>query len=86
MLTDRDIAVSVDVMRPTPAVIRDDKGLLDAVKLLAAKGVRRLPVVDNRGYVTGTTSRRALALARAPDDRVIARKAVAASRKRGSGS
>ncbi len=66
MITDRDIAVSVvaegldpaevpvaDVMRSNPAVIRGDKGLLDAVKLLAAKGVRRLPVVDNRGYVVG---------------------------------
>jgi predicted transcriptional regulator len=66
MVTDRDIAVGVvaegldpaevpvaDVMRANPAVIRGDKGLLDAVKLFAAKGVRRLPVVDNRGYAVG---------------------------------
>jgi CBS domain-containing protein len=66
IITDRDIAVAVvaegldpaevpvaDVMRAHPAVVRGDKGLLDAVKLLGAKGVRRLPVVDNRGYVTG---------------------------------
>lgn len=66
IITDRDIAVAVvaegldpaevpvaDVMQANPAVIRGDKGLLDAVKLFAAKGVRRLPVVDNRGFVTG---------------------------------
>ncbi len=66
MVTDRDVTVSVvaegldpdearvaDVMRANPAVIRGDKGLLDAVKLFAAKGVRRLPVVDNRGYAIG---------------------------------
>ena len=66
MITDRDVAVSVvaegldpaempvaDVMRSNPAMIRGDKGLLDAAKLFAAKGVRRLPVVDNRGYVVG---------------------------------
>jgi CBS domain-containing protein len=66
ILTDRDITVAVvaegldpaevpvaDVMRANPAVLRGDKGLLDAVKLFGAKGVRRLPVVDNRGFVTG---------------------------------
>jgi CBS domain-containing protein len=66
ILTDRDIAVSVvaegkdpavvqvgEVMHPNPAVVREDKGLLDAIKLFAAKGVRRLPVVDQAGNLTG---------------------------------
>jgi len=66
IITDRDIAVAVvaegldpdevpvgDVMRSNPAVIRGDKGILDAVKLLDAEGVRRLPVVDDRGKLTG---------------------------------
>ncbi len=66
ILTDRDIAVEVvaqgrdaaavpvgDVMRKTPAVIREDKGIFDAVKMLGAKGVRRLPIVDKRGKLTG---------------------------------
>lgn len=66
IITDRDIAVAVvaegldpaevpvaDVMRSNPAVIRGDKGILDAVRLFDAKAVRRLPVVDNRGFVTG---------------------------------
>lgn len=66
IITDRDIVVAVvaegldaadvpvaDVMQANPAVIRGDKGILDAVALFAAKGVRRLPVVDNRGYAVG---------------------------------
>jgi predicted transcriptional regulator len=66
MITDRDIVVAVvaegldpaqvrvaDVMSSNPAVIRGDKGIFDAVRLFAAKAVRRLPVVDNRGFVIG---------------------------------
>lgn len=66
IITDRDIAVAVvaegldpaevpvaDVMRSNPAVIRGDKGILDAVRLFDVKAVRRLPVVDNRGFVIG---------------------------------
>jgi CBS domain-containing protein len=66
IITDRDIAVAVvaegldpaevpvgDVMQSNPAMIQGDKGILDAVKLLDAKGVRRLPVVDKRGDLIG---------------------------------
>ena len=66
VLTDRDIAVDVvargkdpaavrvgQVMRKNPAVIRADKGILDATKILGAKGVRRLPVVSNGGKLVG---------------------------------
>lgn len=66
ILTDRDIAVSVvaegrdpaavqvgEVMHRNPTVIGEDKGLFDAMKVFAAKGVRRLPVVDKSGNLTG---------------------------------
>ena len=66
VLTDRDIAVDVvargkdpaavrvgQVMRKNPAVIRADKGILDATKILGAKGVRRLPVVKDGGKLVG---------------------------------
>ncbi|MBI2160377.1 MAG: CBS domain-containing protein [Candidatus Rokubacteria bacterium] len=66
ILTDRDIAMAVvaegrdpatlsvgAVMRKNPAVIREDRGIFDAIKLLSAKGVRRLPVVSRTGKLTG---------------------------------
>jgi CBS domain-containing protein len=65
ILTDRDIAMAVAqgrdpatlsvsaVMRKNPAVIREDRGIFDAIKLLSAKGVRRLPVVSRTGRLTG---------------------------------
>ncbi len=66
VLTDRDIAVNVvargkdpaavrvgQVMRKNPAVIRADKGILDATRILGAKGVRRLPVVKDGGKLVG---------------------------------
>ncbi len=66
ILTDRDIAMGVvaegldatqipvgDIMRRNPTVIRDDKGVLDAVKTLGEKGIRRLPVVDKHGKLVG---------------------------------
>lgn len=66
MLTDRDIAIEVvargmdpvmtrvsDVMRRKPMTIRDDLGILDAVKAFARAGVRRLPVVTRTGVLVG---------------------------------
>ena len=66
MLTDRDIVVEVvaqgkdpevvrvaDVMHRKPATIRDDLGILDAVKAFAKTGVRRLPVVAKSGLLVG---------------------------------
>ena len=66
ILTDRDIAVNVvaqgwdpasvyvgDVMRKNPTVIREDKGIFDAVKTLSQKGFRRLPVVNKGGKLVG---------------------------------
>lgn len=69
MLTDRDIAVGVvaqgadpattpvsAVMHRSPAVIREDRGIFDAVRILDTHGIRRLPVVDRGGKVTGIVS------------------------------
>jgi len=66
VLTDRDIAIDVvaagkdpdavrveDVMRKRPATLREDLGLLDAARIFAKTGVRRLPVVDKAGRVSG---------------------------------
>ena len=66
ILTDRDIVVEVvaqgmdpdavrvaDIMRRKPATIRDDLGVLDAVKAFAKTGVRRLPVVTRSGLMVG---------------------------------
>ena len=66
MLTDRDIAIEVvargmdpemtrvsDVMHRKPMTIRDDLGILDAVKSFARAGVRRLPVVTRTGLLVG---------------------------------
>jgi signal-transduction protein with cAMP-binding, CBS, and nucleotidyltransferase domain len=69
ILTDRDIAVTVvaggmdpatvevgTVMHKNPAVIRDDQGIFDAVKMFDAKGVRRLPVVNADGQLSGVVA------------------------------
>ncbi len=66
VLTDRDIAIDVvavgkdpdavrveDVMRKKPATLREDLGLMDAARIFAKTGVRRLPVVDKAGRVSG---------------------------------
>jgi CBS domain-containing protein len=66
ILTDRDIAIAVvaegldpatvpvaDVMHARPAVIREDQGIFDVTKMLGTNGVRRLPVVDKKGKLTG---------------------------------
>jgi CBS domain-containing protein len=66
MLTDRDVAVEVvargldpdtvrvgDVMNKKPVTIREDLGILDAVKCFARTGVRRLPVVTKGGVLVG---------------------------------
>ncbi len=69
ILTDRDIAVNVvaqgqdpaktqvgTLIRRKPTVIREDKGVLDATKLLSKHGVRRLPVVSREGKLVGIIS------------------------------
>ena len=66
MLTDRDVAVEVvakgmdpetvrvgDIMHKKPITIREDLGILDATKVFARTGVRRLPVVTKSGVLVG---------------------------------
>ena len=66
LLTDRDIVVDVvaqgkdpatiqvaEVMRKNPAVITEDKGILDATRILGERGVRRLPIVSKKGKLVG---------------------------------
>jgi CBS domain-containing protein len=66
MLTDRDVAIEVvakgldpemtrvgDVMHKRPITIREDLGILDAAKVFAKTGVRRLPVVTRSGVLVG---------------------------------
>src|SRR5574342_631551 len=69
VLTDRDIVLDVvaagkdpdavqvsEIMRKKPATLRDDLGLMDAARVFAKTAVRRLPVVDKTGRVTGILS------------------------------
>lgn len=66
ILTDRDLAVAVvadakdpttitvrEVMHASPAVIREEQGVADAVRMFSTKGVRRLPVVNKHGALVG---------------------------------
>jgi CBS domain-containing protein len=66
MLTDRDVAIEVvakgldpdtarvgDVMHKKLVTIREDLGILDAAKVFAKTGVRRLPVVTKSGVLVG---------------------------------
>ena len=69
VLTDRDITVDVvalgkdpatiqvgKLIRRKPTVIREDKGVLDATRLLSKRGIRRLPVVSKTGQLVGILS------------------------------
>jgi CBS domain-containing protein len=69
IVTDRDIVVEVIAARLDPEVIRvgdimaqdlvtvrENDGLLDTVKVMRSRGVRRLPVVDAEGSLAGIIS------------------------------
>ncbi|HXG53143.1 MAG TPA: CBS domain-containing protein [candidate division Zixibacteria bacterium] len=66
ILTDRDIVLKViakeknpgtttvgQVMTPNPTMINVNYDVLDAVRLMRSRGVRRLPVVDERRRLLG---------------------------------
>lgn len=66
IVTDRDLVVEVmaseldsntitvgDIMVPGLATVRDGTGIFEAIQYMRAKGVRRLPVVDESGGLTG---------------------------------
>jgi CBS domain-containing protein len=69
VVTDRDIVIEVnavdldpktitvgDIMAPELVTVREDEGLLQAVEIMRFKGVRRLPVVDEAGNLSGIVS------------------------------
>jgi CBS domain-containing protein len=79
ILTDRDIVVRVLATGDDPSTVRvgdvcsrvlttvsENDGISDAVRLIRAKAVRRLPVVDDDGKLVGIVSLGDLALARDP--------------------
>ena len=66
VLTDRDIVTAVvardvdartlrveDVMSADPVVVREDASVIDLLRMMRAKGLRRLPVVDAAGALAG---------------------------------
>ena len=66
VVTDRDIAVGAvaaslncdkapveSVMRTGVTCVRENDGVAHAVELMRSRGVRRLPVVDDRGVLIG---------------------------------
>lgn len=66
IVTDRDIVIEVVVNRLDPAIItvgeimgdrlttvRTGEGLFEAMQIMRRKGVRRVPVVDDRGALAG---------------------------------
>lgn len=66
ILTDRDIVLEIlaehvdlesvnvgDVMSSDLQTVDEDTKFLDAIKVMRAKGIRRLPVVDGRGDLVG---------------------------------
>lgn len=66
IITDRDLVVDVmaseadqtvitvgDVMVPDLCTIKESAGLLEAIEYMRAKGVRRLPVVNQSGGLVG---------------------------------
>jgi CBS domain-containing protein len=66
MLTDRDVVVAAvaqeldprtltvgEVMSPAALVVREQDELSDALRLMREKGVRRVPVVTDRGALAG---------------------------------
>ena len=69
MVTDRDIVVKIvaagtdirsatvkDAMTPNPVSVREDDDVDEAVQVMSQRQVRRLPVVDANGRLTGILS------------------------------
>lgn len=66
ILTDRDVVVEIlaedvdldsvnvgDVMSHDLATVDEDTSLMDVLKVMQAKGVRRMPVVNKKDYLVG---------------------------------
>ncbi|MBI5659399.1 MAG: CBS domain-containing protein [Nitrosomonadales bacterium] len=66
IVTDRDLVVEImapgldqqaitagDIMVPELATVKENVGIFEAIQYMRGKGVRRLPVVDESGGLTG---------------------------------
>lgn len=66
IVTDRDLVVEImapeldqqaitagDIMMPELATVKENAGIFEAIQYMRGKGVRRLPVVDESGGLTG---------------------------------
>jgi CBS domain-containing protein len=66
ILTDRDVVVEInamdldpkvitagDVMSPELAVVPENRGVLETIEIMRAKGVRRMPIVDADNRLIG---------------------------------
>ncbi len=66
IVTDRDLVVEImapeldpmaitvgDIMAPDLVTVKEDTGLFEAIQFMRAKGVRRLPVVNDSGGLVG---------------------------------
>jgi signal-transduction protein with cAMP-binding, CBS, and nucleotidyltransferase domain len=69
LITDRDVVTKVlalekdskttkigEIMVSPVVTISEDKGILDATQLMSTHGIRRLPVTDANGTLTGVIS------------------------------
>jgi len=67
IVTDRDVALSVadgdvsslvveDVMQSDPVTIHEDEEAIELSRIIGEHGVRRMPVVDDDGALTGIVS------------------------------
>ncbi len=69
ILTDRDIVTKVvagnmdptsikieDIMAKNPTVAKEQEGLFEVARKLENAGIRRIPVTDNQGRLTGIVS------------------------------
>lgn len=69
IVTDRDIVVEIvaksldvesisvgDVMSPQLVSVQEQEGVFETIRLMRAKGIRRIPVVDREGALEGLVS------------------------------
>jgi len=69
IVTDRDLVVEVlapevdpktlnvgDIMTSELATVKEDLGVFEAIRFMRIKGIRRLPVVDDRGSLIGVVT------------------------------
>ncbi|GAO35117.1 histidine kinase [Sulfuricella sp. T08] len=69
IVTDRDIVIEIiaksldlndftvgDIMSPQLVSVQDDEGVFETIRLMRAKGIRRIPVVNQAGGLEGIVS------------------------------